>query len=152
MTLHVKSTAGAPAVAPVSLGEHHIDTTSNDHYLSVGTTSADDWLLTTPARARINAQTGTTYALTASDNGKTVTLANANPVTLTLPEEATEDLVDGFQCHIIQRGAGQVTVQTQGSDTLESTATSLSAQHTKAQVIKLVGGAPSIWGLYGDLT
>ena len=58
--------------------------------------------------AKINAQTGTTYTLTASDNGKVVTLDNAAAITLTLPETSTETIAQGFQCVLIAKGAGQV--------------------------------------------
>ena len=53
-----------------------------------------------------NAQTGTTYTLLASDNGKIVTLNNASAITLTVPS----GLGAGFSCVCIQLGAGQVTV------------------------------------------
>lgn len=52
----------------------------------------------------VNAQTGTTYTLVASDNNKMVTFANAALVTVTLPNS----LPAGFACSWIQKGAGQV--------------------------------------------
>lgn len=55
--------------------------------------------------ANINAQTGTSYTLQASDNGKVVTLNNASAVTLTVPS----GLGAGFACTIVQLGAGQIT-------------------------------------------
>jgi hypothetical protein len=54
----------------------------------------------------INAQTGTTYTLAASDNGRVVTLNNAAAVTVTVPAS----LGAGFSCSLIQIGVGQVTV------------------------------------------
>ena len=48
--------------------------------------------------AKVNAQTGTTYTLTASDNGKVVTLDNASAITLTVPQTSTETLAAHFQC------------------------------------------------------
>jgi len=54
----------------------------------------------------INSQTGTNYILTAGDNGKVVTMSNTNPITLTVPSSLTT----GFNCKIIQYGAGLVTV------------------------------------------
>lgn len=54
----------------------------------------------------LNTQTGTTYTLQASDNGKVVELGNAAAITLTLPNS----LAVGFNCLIRQTGAGQVTV------------------------------------------
>jgi hypothetical protein len=54
----------------------------------------------------INAQTGTTYTLVAADNGKIVTLSNASAITLTIPT----GLGAGFNCMIVQLGAGVVTL------------------------------------------
>jgi hypothetical protein len=62
-------------------------------------------------KAIINAQTGTTYTLLKSDNGKTVTLNNASAITLTVPS----GLGVGFNCHLVQLGAGQVTITTSGT-------------------------------------
>ena len=52
-----------------------------------------------------NPQTGTTYSLDASDNGKIITLNNSSPITLSLPV-----LTAGFNCMIIQTGLGTVTL------------------------------------------
>ncbi len=68
-----------------------------------GLQSADGFATTTSA---FNAQTGTSYTLLTSDNGKIVTLSNAGGITLTVPAS----LGAGFSCTIIQIGAGQVTV------------------------------------------
>lgn len=54
----------------------------------------------------LNDQTGTTYTLVASDNGKVVTLSNASAITLTVPA----GLPVGFTCGLFQKGAGQVTL------------------------------------------
>jgi len=64
----------------------------------------------------LNAQTGTTYTLLSSDNGKVVTLNNANAVTVTVPA----GLAAGFSCVLIQQGAGQVTVSGANGVTLQS--------------------------------
>ncbi|MCH7692827.1 MAG: hypothetical protein IIC54_00275 [Proteobacteria bacterium] len=103
--------------------------------------------------AKINAQTGTTYTLTASDNGKVVTLDNAAAITLTLPETSTETIAQGFQCVLIAKGAGQVTVTKEGSDTILSkdSKLKLTAQGSAATVIKLTAGSPNAWFLGGDL-
>ena len=61
--------------------------------------------------ASLNDQTGTTYSLTSSDNGKVVTLNNSNAITLTIPS----GLGDGFNCLIVQKGAGQVTLSASGT-------------------------------------
>lgn len=52
-----------------------------------------------------NAQIGTAYTLLAADSGKIVTLNNASPITLTVPS----GLGAGFNCTVIQKGAGVVT-------------------------------------------
>jgi hypothetical protein len=52
----------------------------------------------------LNDQTGTTYSLQASDSGKVLTLNNASAVTLTVPA----GLPAGFNCTIVQKGAGAV--------------------------------------------
>lgn len=57
--------------------------------------------------ANMNSQTGTTYLLATSDNGKIITLNNASAITLTVPA-----LFAGFNCMIVQLGAGQVTLST----------------------------------------
>ena len=54
----------------------------------------------------INAQTGTTYTLQDSDNGKLVTLDNASAITLTVPSGLSSD----FACALLQKGAGNVTI------------------------------------------
>lgn len=54
----------------------------------------------------LNTQTGTTYTVQASDNGKVVELNNASAVTVTVPNS----LAVGFNCILSQIGAGLVTV------------------------------------------
>ena len=53
----------------------------------------------------MNDQTGTTYTLTAADNGKIITFNNASAITVTAPA-----LSVGFNCMILQKGSGQVTL------------------------------------------
>ena len=60
-----------------------------------------------PATQPINAQTGTTYTLAASDAGKLVTLTNAAAITLTVPASV---FTAGQRVDIGQRGAGVATV------------------------------------------
>ena len=64
--------------------------------------------------ANINNQIGTTYQLVASDNGKIITLNNASAITLTVPA----GLLVGFNCMVVQLGAGQVTIATSGGATV----------------------------------
>jgi hypothetical protein len=61
--------------------------------------------------AALASGTSTTYTLSASDNGKVITLNNAGAITLTVPT----GLPTGFNCLIVQTGAGQVTFTTSGT-------------------------------------
>lgn len=54
-----------------------------------------------------NAQTGTSYTVQASDNGRMIIFNNAGTVTVTLPV-----LTVDFKCGWIQKGAGQVSFVT----------------------------------------
>lgn len=60
--------------------------------------------------AEINTQSGTTYTLAATDNGKIISFTSNSAVTIFVPA-----LTTGFNCLIVQRGSGQVTVSASGS-------------------------------------
>ncbi len=55
--------------------------------------------------ANINAQSGTTYTLVSTDNGKILNFTNSTAGTITLPST----LPAGFNCMVLQNGAGQLT-------------------------------------------
>ena len=77
-----------------------------------------------------NAQTGTTYTLVAGDVNKIVTLTNASAITLTVPNGV---FTTGQQIHLQQRGAGQVTVASDGTTVLTSTGATSTAPLLRAQ-------------------
>jgi hypothetical protein len=58
--------------------------------------------------AKYNDQTGTTYTILSGDNGKVLTFNNASGITVTVPS----GLPVGFNCMILQKGAGQITLAT----------------------------------------
>lgn len=60
--------------------------------------------------ANMNVQTGTTYTIATTDNGKIITLNNASAITVSIPS-----LFSGFNCMLIQLGAGQVTIAGSGT-------------------------------------
>ena len=98
----------------------------------------------------INAQSGTTYTLVSADRGKLVSLANASPITLTIPTNSTTAFPTGTRIDIIQTGTGQVTVGGAGV-TINSKDSNkkLSEQGSAASLIKF---ATDTWWLVGDLS
>jgi hypothetical protein len=59
-----------------------------------------------------NDQTSTSYTLTSADNGKVIILNNVSAITLNVPY-----FFVGFNCMILQKGAGQVTLTINGTTT-----------------------------------
>jgi hypothetical protein len=78
----------------------------------------------------ISTATGTTYTAAITDVNKLVQLSNVNPVTVTVPASV---FTVGQQVNIQQTGAGQVTVQGDGTTVLTSTGASGPAPKTRAQ-------------------
>ncbi len=95
--------------------------------------------------ATMNFQTGTTYTLLASDNGKIITFNNASPITLTVPA-----LFAGFNCMIIQLGAGQVTLS--GSGTTISNRSGLTKTGGANAIATLIGITATTFISGGDLS
>jgi hypothetical protein len=93
-----------------------------------------------------NAQTGTTYSLVSTDaNNKLVTLSNANPITVTVPNGV---FTTGQQINLQQIGAGQVTVQSDGTTTITGTGTKTRTQYSAAT---LVCTGTNTFTLIGDI-
>lgn len=67
-----------------------------------------------------NNQTGTSYTLAASDAGGIVELDNANPITVTVPLQASVPIDTNCVFELWQQGAGLVTVAAEGGVTLRS--------------------------------
>jgi hypothetical protein len=55
--------------------------------------------------ANINTQSGTTYSIDATDNGKVIQTTSSSAITLTIPT----GLPTGFNCTVVQMGTGQIT-------------------------------------------
>ena len=85
--------------------------------------------------ASINDQTGTAYTLVAGDNGKVVVLNNGSAITLTVPS----GLGVGFNCTVVQKGAGQVTFSA-SSTTINNrqSHTKIAGQHGVASICAIV--------------
>ena len=93
----------------------------------------------------INAQTAS-YSLVAGDNGKIVTMNVASANNLTVPAS----LAVGFNCTVIQLGAGQTTILASGT-TLNSYQSYLkiSGQHGSASI---VGYTSNVYNVAGNLS
>jgi hypothetical protein len=101
----------------------------------------------------INAQTGTTYELVLTDDGKLVTMDNASANTLTIPADATVDFPIGTQILVSQEGAGTTSIANSGSPALPTLhspngALDFANQYTTVTLIKK---AANTWLLVGDL-
>ena len=95
----------------------------------------------------VNAQTGTTYTLVASDANKLVTATNASPITVTIPAAT---FTVGQSVNVVQLGTGQVTFQGDGTSVVYSTpGVKLRAQYSIATVACI---ATNTFLLVGDLT
>lgn len=100
----------------------------------------------------LNAQSGTSYSLQATDNGKFVTCSNAGSITVTIPPSIG---TDGAQITVGQFGAGQITFAQGSGVTIVSTGATASAPKTRAQystVTAICTNASSdSWWIVGDL-
>jgi len=97
-----------------------------------------------------NAQTGTTYTLVLTDaNNTMVELSNASPITVTVPLNSSVAFPVGSQVHLLQTGAGQVTVAGDSGVTVNATpGLKLRAEWSGASLIKR---STDGWVLVGDV-
>lgn len=95
--------------------------------------------------ANMNVQTGTSYQLTASDNGKIITLNNTGAITLTVPS-----LFAGFNCMLIQLGAGQVAIT--GSGTTISNRSGLTKSGGTNAIVTLIAINANTFISGGDMS
>lgn len=95
--------------------------------------------------AEINTQSGTTYTLAATDNGKIISCTSNSAVTISVPA-----LTSGFNCLIVQRGTGQVTLVGSGSTINNRYSFNKTAgQHA---IMSLVSVASGIFVSSGDMS
>jgi hypothetical protein len=96
----------------------------------------------------INAQTGTTYTIAATDPGLLVTCNNASAITVTVPQDSSVAFAIGKWVELFQLGAGQITVAAGAGATLRSTPTAKSrAQYSRLFLQKI---SANTWALSGD--
>ena len=85
--------------------------------------------------AALNDQTNTAYTLQTSDNGKVVTLNNGSDIIVTIDT----DLGDGFNCLLVQKGSGQVTISAGSGVTIvnRSEETKTAGQYATVSIINI---------------
>ena len=97
-----------------------------------------------------NAQTGTSYTLVLSDDGKIIEMGNASANTLTVPLNSSVAYPVGTQITILQTLGGQTTIAAASGVTINATpGLKLRAQWSGATLIKR---ATDTWILVGDLS
>ena len=102
------------------------------------------------AMVAVNAQTGTTYSVVLSDDGKLVTCDNAASIALTIVPNSSVAFGIGTQINIMQLGAGTVTITAGSGVTLRSAGSKLKtdAQYAVATCLKI---ASDTWVVVGNL-
>ena len=111
--------------------------------ISVPSSDVYPWYIGQP----INAQTGTSYTLAASDRGGLVSLSNAAATTLTVSTAVA--LAAGERVDLVQLGAGQVTVAASGVTVNTTTGLKLRDQYSAATLLCISTG---VYVLGGDLS
>ena len=138
-TARAVTPAGLKAVGDTKAAVSH---THDDRYYTE--TEADARFA--PAAQTINAQTGTTYTLVASDAGKLVTLTNAAAITLTVPGST---FTAGQRVDCLVAGAGMVTATAGSGLTLNGTPTLVSRARWSAFTILFTSATAAV--VVGDL-
>jgi hypothetical protein len=109
--------------------------------------------VTLAASVATNPQTGTTYTLALSDNGKLVTLANASPVAVTIPLNSSVALPVGAVIMMAAYDAGAVTISGAGGVTVVSGGATPASPVIRAQYssVGCIQTSANNWLVVGDL-
>lgn len=130
LTADSTQTKGLKWATPASLPSQ---TGNSGKYLTTNGTATSWGAAVSTLDVTFNAQTGTTYTLTGTDaNNKLITLSNASAITLTVPNGV---FTTGQQINLQQIGAGQVTVQSDGTTVITGTGTKTRAQYSAATLV-----------------
>ena len=107
-------------------------------------------IATSKINLTLNAQTGTSYTLVASDSGKLVTTSNASAITLTIPPSV---FAAGEQINVQSIGAGLTTLAAGSGVTITSTGATSSAPIIRASksAITIICTASNVFTVIGDI-
>jgi hypothetical protein len=102
------------------------------------------------AMVAINAQTGVTYSVVLTDDGKLITCDNASSIALTIVPNSSVAFGIGTQINVMQLSAGTVTITAGSGVTLRSDGSKLktNAQYAVATCLKI---ASDTWVVVGNL-
>jgi len=119
-----------------------------DGYDSISITNST--IATSKINLTLNAQTGTSYTLVASDSGKLVTTSNASAITLTIPPSV---FAAGEQINVQSIGAGLTTLAAGSGVTITSTGATSSAPIIRASksAITIICTAINVFTVIGDI-
>jgi hypothetical protein len=100
-----------------------------------------------------NTQTGTTYTLALSDNGKLVTLSNASAIAVTIPLNSSIALPVGAVIMMSSFGAGAVTISGAGGVTVRSNGSTPASPVIRVQYssVACIQTSANNWLVVGDL-
>ena len=109
--------------------------------------------VTLSASVATNAQTGTSYTLALADNGKLVTLANASPISVTIPANGSVALPVGAVIMMAAYDAGAVTISGAGGVTVVSTGATAASPviRTTYSSVGAIQTSADNWLVVGDL-
>jgi len=99
----------------------------------------------------INNQTGISYTLQITDNGKLVTFENASPISVTVPSDNLASIPVGSRIDILQKGAGAVTL-VQDSGVVINSKGGNKKTNGRYVAVSLIKTDSNSWYLVGDLT
>jgi hypothetical protein len=130
MSIAIQHKRGLKANLPASGAAGEFFVTTDTHEITIGTGAGTSPLkvdasnvTNLPAATQpVNAQTGTTYAIVGGDAGKLVTLSNASPVAVSIPQAGTGLFTSTFFVDLQNLGAGAVTI-TPTTSTINGAAT-----------------------------